>query len=242
MHDQEDEIGVIMILTYKDRYINNRLLSSISWPQYTNTCHLTTITAVFNYLFSQSIGIKSVEEVERTLDLGGVDKLAQKSDIGNQTLMDWYCVLCSHYDLPHKTPKIYFKEKLKRYENNSSEFSKLKLLVKREDAALVYHMENHYNLLIGYFEGATEPVKSYVHNSLLHRWVVLGDHSTYIDDYTKGLLDKASYDAEHQNLDRQEYDIIVDLLMPKPIWVRRWGSIRSDISENYNHCIILFEK
>lgn len=231
-----------MILAYKDRYINNRLLSSISWPQYKNSCHLTTITAVFNYFFSQSIGIKSVEQVERALDLGGFDTLAKKSDIGNQTLMNWYCTLCNHFELPHKLPKIYFKENLKKFEDNSWEFSKLKSIVKRKDATLVYHMDNHYNLLIGYFEGATDPAKSYAHNSLLHRWVVLGDHSTYMNDYTKGLLDKAGHDVENKHIERQEYDIIVDLLMPKPIWIRRWGSVRSDISDNINHCIILFEK
>lgn len=137
---------------------------------------------------------------------------------------------------------MYFKENLKKFEDNSREFSKLKSIVKRKDAAIVCHMENHYNLLIGYIEGATEPAESYVHNSLLHRWVVLGDHSTYIDDYIKGLLDKAGHDVENQHIERQEYDIIVDLLMPKPIWVRRWGSIRSDILQNINHCIILFEK
>lgn len=87
-----------MILSYKDKYINNRLLSSISWPQYRNTCHLTTITAVFNYFFSQSIGIKSVEQVERALDLGGFDTLSNKSDIGNKTLMNWYCILCNHFE------------------------------------------------------------------------------------------------------------------------------------------------
>ena len=82
-----------MINTYKERYVNNELFQAISWPQYINTCHLTSLTAIFNYFYSRSIGIRTVEEIEKKLKLGGFNKLADKSDIGNQTLIKWFCEL-----------------------------------------------------------------------------------------------------------------------------------------------------
>lgn len=231
-----------MVFSYKSRYINNDLFRAISWPQYTNTCHITTVTAVVNYLYSRSIGIRTVEDNEQALNLGGLKKLERRSDIGNQTLMDWFSTLCQHYGVAYKQPRIFFKEQLAIYKNNSADFIKLKNTIHRDDAVLVYHMENHYNLIIGYAECATKPSESYDPKSLLHRWVILGDHSTYIDGYTEGVLKKANNDMVDKLLEKVDYDILVDLLMPSPIWLRRWGSIRADLAENRNHCLIIFEK
>jgi len=93
--------------------------------------------------------------------------------------------------------------------------------------------------VIGYAECVTKPSEAYEESALLNRWVILGEHSIYVDNYIERALEKA---RKYNYIEQAEYDILEDLLMPTPVWMRRWGSIRKDLRENPNHCLILFER
>ncbi|MDD2228586.1 MAG: hypothetical protein PHY48_04145 [Candidatus Cloacimonetes bacterium] len=217
-----------------DRYINHQMLDCISRPQYENGCSIASLTAVFNYLYAEQLGgMKSSLELASIMGLK-VDDIGTKLNASNKTVMGWFDRLTKHYKL-HGSCSIYLSAKdVKDYSRNAAVISQFKDDIAKEDKAFIYHLENHYNVVLGYFEHSVSPAKAYDTSADLQRWIVLGEHSEYnpIKDWMRMAVSLVNEDLANKIQDK----------MAGPIWSRRWRSIRHDLLKSPHHCIMVFSK
>lgn len=227
-------------MDYHDRYVNNRLLACISRPQHENSCSLTSLTAVFNYLYSDQLGIKTSGELAASL---GIEAPGEFGDgPGNNTVLQWFDKLCRHYKVAG-AGRLYLKMEDvsdERWDNNAKVFSGLKEAVRGDDQALIYHQDNHYNLIVGYFEHSADPDEAYDTKAKLTRWVILGEHTEY--NPIPGVIQKAMRALPEKVLSEDTCNFILERAGGTPIWSRRWRSIRHDLANTANHCILLFQR
>jgi len=219
------------MLTKQDRFINTGLMELISRPQYENSCSMSALTAVINYLFSNQIGIKTTKEWAQDINIQ-----SPESDMspGNKTVMEWFDKVCKQYSLVGSCDYFVQRNDVEDWDNNPQVITKLKNAIKNENQALIYHMSNHYNVVIGFFEHATEPDESYTPDAKLERWIVLGEHSDYVP--FKSILDAAGL-----VMPEDKYNLVLDKASG-PIWCRKWKNIRHDLINTTNHCILSFQK
>jgi hypothetical protein len=210
------------------------MLECISRPQYENGCSIASLTAVFNFLYAEQLGgMRSTQELVSIMGLK-VDDIGTKLNAGNKTVMGWFDKLTKHFKLQGSS-SIYLSAKdVKDYSRNSTVISQFKDDIAKGDSAFIYHMENHYNVVIGYFEHSASPSTAYDKSSELQRWIVLGEHSEYnpITAWMRGMVAFISEDLANKIQDK----------MAGPIWSRRWRSIRHDLLKSPNHCIMVFTK
>lgn len=219
------------MLQTHDRFVNNELLKFITRPQYENSCSISSLTAVFNYLFSDKIGIKTTNE----LSLIASGKPAKDiTGAGNQTVMNWFSKIIQHYGLKGNC-SFYIRDKdVEDWDNNFNLISDMKQKIISKDHALVYHMQNHYNIVIGYFENSDNPDDTYNANAELQRWIILGEHSEY------NPLPKLVQNALRLVPNEDMYNLVMESIGRTPIWTRRWKSIRHDLMASPNHCALMF--
>jgi len=219
------------MLNKQDRYINTGLMELISRPQYENSCSMSALTAVINYLFYEQIGIKTTKEWTKDI---GIQSPEKSMNPGNNTVMEWFNKVCKHYSLQGSCDYFIQGKDLKDWDNNPQVITKLKNAIKNNKQALIYHMSNHYNLVIGYFEHSTDPDDAYNVSAKLKRWIILGEHSDYVP--FKSIIDTAG-----RVLPKDKYNLVMDKATG-PIWCRRWRNIRHDLINTPNHCILSFQK
>jgi len=220
-----------------DRYVNNELLGFISRPQYTYSCSMSALTAVINYLFSDQIGIKTTKEWAKDI---GIQSPETSMSPENKTVMEWFNKVCKCYGLQGSCDYYIQSKDLKNWDNNPRVITKLKEAIKSDNQALIYHMQNHYNVVIGYFEHSANPDDAYDKNAEMHRWIILGEHSIY--NPMPKVIQKAMQELPAKTLSKDYYNIIMERVAASPVWCRRWGSIRNDLINTPNHCILSFQK
>ncbi len=237
--------------TLRKRFINNRLLTMISRPQYESSCSVTSLTAVFNYLYSAEVGIQTQDDIARVLGFKDASEVGNYGGPGNKTVMEWFKKLTQHYAVQGSCNIFIDRSSVKDFSNNKTVFTKIRETVESENTVIIYHMENHYNVVIGYVEAAQdqEPEKAYAESPALNRWIVLGEHSTYnrfsfifklLDIIEKTSLRKLIPEKIH--LSEQIRLILEDKLFPSPIWCRKWKNVRKDFLDSSNHCFLIFRK
>ena len=170
-------------LVFRERYINQNILNCLSRPQQRWGCSLAAITCVINYLYSHVLGIQTQEGIAKVLGLSSHDP----GSPGNQELIDWF----NQFTRKKRSgAAIHGTGEIKFHADNIEPFSEvnekvvraIKNLVHSRRNILVYHLENHYNLVCGYFESAKEPTEAFSDDDpLLERWIVLGDHYPLCD-------------------------------------------------------------
>lgn len=219
------------MLRTHDRFVNNELLKFISRPQYENSCSITSLTAVFNYLFAEKIGIKTSNE----LAVIAANKPAKDvTGAGNKTVMEWFNKLCTHYGVNGNCSYYLRRKEVEDWDNNPNLISKLKKDIKSNNTALIYHLKNHYNIVVGYFEHSENPDDAYNDEASLQRWIVLGEHSDY------NPISKITQRALKAVLSEDKYNLIMESVGRTPIWSRIWRSIRHDLMKSPNHCVLCF--
>jgi len=227
-------------MQYHDRYVNNDLLACISRPQHENSCSLTSLTAAFNYLYAEQIGIKTSVELARSLNIEPPGEFGYGP--GNQTLLQWFGELCRNFSVTGRC-RIYLQGKDvgdDQWDNNARVFTDLKDTVKSQNQALIYHMDNHYPLIVGYFEHSVDPDAAYDPGSKLRRWIILGEHSDY--NPIPRIVQRALRALPAMVLPEDRYNLIMEQASGTPIWSRRWRSVRHDLIDTGNHCLLLFER
>lgn len=220
-----------------ERYVNNELLGFISRPQYDSSCSMSALTAVINYLFSDQIGIKTTKEWAKDINVHSPE---ENMSPGNQTVMGWFDKVCKRYHLNGNCDFFIRDGDVEDWADNPQVIAKLKDAVKSKNQALIYHLDNHYNLIVGYFDHASKPDDAYNTKSKLERWIVLGEHSEYnfIPEFIMKIIDILPTNIlseDHKNLLKERTG-------SSPVWCRKWGSIRHDLMNTPNHCIMLFQR
>lgn len=215
-----------------DRYVNNEMLKYISRPQYSNSCSITALTAIFNYLFAQKLGsVKTSDE----LAVAVTGKPAgHVHGIGNNDVVLWFNILCEHYDLKGSA-EIYLRgEDVKNIDNNERIITELKECIRSSGTALIYHLDNHYVTVVGYFDHASRPENAYEADTKLKRWLIMGEQSEYTP------IPRWAQRIMRAILKGELYETIMEMFGRAPLWSRRWGFIRTDLMERSNHCLLKF--
>ncbi len=223
---------------YQDRFLNNKILRVLARPQYPDSGSITSLTAVINYLFSEDIGIQTPDEIAKILKFTSAGDLKINPDVSNETIMKWFRLVLTHYNLKGSCRVAVGLNEIKNFDDSLLSFDYMKNQIPREDRIYVYHLENHFNLVAGYFESAhyDQPDKVYSELDNLSKWILLGEHTTNKNlEFILKLL-------KNIPLNFQMKLYIEDKLNPSPIWCRRWKNIRKDFLYSQNHCFIQFEK
>lgn len=225
------------MLKQQDRFVNNELLGFISRPQYESSCSMSSLTAVINYLFSDQIGIKTTRQWAEDIKIH--PPTAEMSP-GNETVLKWFKKVCEHYGVEGKCDYFISDEDVEDWSKNPELINRLKKAITNKEQALIYHMANHYNVIVGYFENSKESDEAYNPDAELQRWIIIGDHSDH--NPIPKVIQKDMKALPEKVLSEDYYNLIMERAATPPVWCRRWGSIRHDLINTSNHCILVFEK
>jgi hypothetical protein len=150
-----------------DRFVNNRILESVFRPQYRYGCAIAALTTVLNYLYSSRLGIITQEQIGRELNLE-IRDIGTKIDPGNKEIMEWFCRFMKKRKLNGKV-RVYTDNGTNKY------FEALKLVVDSPHKILMYHLENHYNIVCGFYDSPTTPTDAYSNDSNAEGWLIFAD-------------------------------------------------------------------
>lgn len=218
-----------------DRYVNNDLISYISRPQYENSCSFTALTAVFNYLYADRLGIKTSNELASAI---GITAPKNITGYGNAKVMSFFDKLCRHYGVKGESSYFIRAADVRDFNNNAQVFSKLKTAIKSQETALIYHTSNHYNLVVGFFEHAENPDEAYNPSASLIRWLIIGEHTEY--SIVPSIAQSAGKVIASLIHKTTAYNQVMERATASPIWSRRWKDVRQDLMGSGNHCILAF--
>jgi hypothetical protein len=165
-------------MKFMDRYVNNEILKSVSRPQDNYNCSLASLTAVVNYLYNDERGILTMDNIADLLGFASRTDSEINAGPSNQQVMDWFNIFVKQKTL-RGTTRIEFNQKsVLPWDpaENRKTLSQLKETLHSRDQILIYHKENHYLPVCGYYECASDPVRSYTEDLPPEVWIILGDH------------------------------------------------------------------
>lgn len=152
----------------KRNHIDLVRLYCISRPQYKRSCGVSSLTSVWNFLYSR-VGHGSLPPVsqEEVMTIIGFkppfEHIRWGPFTGNVTLMRWFHMLNQHFGVTGKTYifwKCHGAGKTFGVSNDEAE-DKFKDAMRNEAMALVYHCHNHYMVPIGYQEQPRAQIHAY---------------------------------------------------------------------------------
>ena len=123
-----------------DRYIDNRILQCLKRPQRKYECSITSLASAANALYKTDLSADDV-----LIATGWTTEFVTNGNVGNEDMRKAYKKM-----FPKGSAKI-----LRTLINNVKDWSYLKKQIKKNKNALILHIDNHYNLIAGYFE---EPI------------------------------------------------------------------------------------
>ena len=151
-----------------ERFVNNDVLRYLCRPQYRYGCAIAALTSVVNYLYAGKLGVVTQERLAEELGLKILD-IGTKIDPSNDDIMEWFDRFVRERKLRGRA-KI-FCDRRKRLD-----FSALRHRIVSPRSILIYHLENHYNIVCGYFGSATDPREAYSNGGNTETWLLLADH------------------------------------------------------------------
>lgn len=157
-----------------ERYVNNKILNASVRPSRRNWCSISAMTAAFNAVFSMNIG---VEDARKAIgwDVGKIER----GSIGNLTFIDGLNTMCQKYGQLGKI-QILFQTIDVGEENIERAWQIIKQKVQDESCAVIYHMDNRFTLVAGFYEEAAD-YDSIGGTGFLDRndWLVIAENSTF---------------------------------------------------------------
>ncbi len=152
-----------------DRFINNTILTGLVRPQYTNECSINAVTGALNAITDGQLRREDIYEIT-----GWDSEPVTNGDIGNVEVLRALRKCCKHLNI--SATVSLFINSISRYEKL---WTKFKEAVRYENTALIYHADNHYCLIAGYFE---EPWNRKCLDTEGYQnrrdWIILADHSS----------------------------------------------------------------
>lgn len=163
-----------------DRHINNELLGNLSRPQYPQACSVAALTMAINYLFGNSRGIRTQEEVAAALGFHA-DAIGIEGGPGNEIVLGWYRDYAAAMGWQAACGILLNGENATDESTGAPLFDALKSIIKGRETVLVHHLEHHYNIVCGYLEHAQRPSEACAASAPSRRWLILADSSTKRD-------------------------------------------------------------
>ena len=148
------------------------------------SCGISSLVSCWNYLFS-NLGQGTLDPIsqEEALQILGMDppydNVKFGSFTGNQTLINWFGRINSHFNVRGKA-RIFFKlsGKSQTKKKPDEALNQLKVGLQGNTKTYIYHCYNHYFCPIGYELMPTEPSQAYAFDaSEFQPWLAIGDCS-----------------------------------------------------------------
>lgn len=167
------------MLKFKQRFVNNALLESISRPQDAYNCSLASLTAVINYLFVSELGINTMDKVADTLGFTSRNATDIINGPTNEEFQAWFSKYLEINRVKGASRIAFDATSIAPVNSDANRrvLAQIQSNIRSKDKVLVYHCENHYCLVCGYFECSNDPVAAYEDGPAPVVWIVLGDHS-----------------------------------------------------------------
>lgn len=219
------------------RFVNQRVLQYITWPQYRYGCSLASLTCVVNYLFADKIGIQTPEQVADAIGKRAED-IGWDGGPSNKTLIKWYEQFIKASNLQGAGRIEFTRKDVQDFDDNDSVCSRFDAIVRDPGKIMILSESNHLLLIAGYFDAADDPEEVYESSEL--RWIVLADHypGDLLDHLPENLhsyaCDAISVLANH-GLD------LTSCLTNSPVRCRRWRDMRKGLIQK-GHRILTFEQ
>jgi hypothetical protein len=169
----DESVAIPRNLTTTSEDMDRRLLvdlkrlQCVSRPQYRRTCGISSLTSVWNYLYSRlgagTLPVVSQEEVMTILGFKPpFDNIRWGSFTGNATLLRWFHALNSHFGV---TGKAYYAWKCHGRGKTFTPPEDAETLVKdglrNAACAFIYHCHNHYMVPVGYHDQPRAQIHAY---------------------------------------------------------------------------------
>jgi hypothetical protein len=171
----------------KRKCMDQRRWMAMARPQYPKSCGISSLTSVFNYLFSW-LGAGDMRPIstEEALEALGFNppytNVNFGSFTGNDTLIAWFGLLCRNFKVKGKA-KISWKLHGKSQTPGIDKEQALENLMEGLNdpkRAYIYHCYNHYMCPIGYERTPIKPMDAYKKLEdieELDTWLIIGEIS-----------------------------------------------------------------
>jgi hypothetical protein len=140
----------------------------VSRPQYKRTCGVSSLTSVWNYLYSRlgagTLPPVSQEEVMTILGFQPpFEDIRWGSFTGNTTLMRWFHALNAHFGVTGKAYYAWKNHGLGRTFGLTDDAAEqmVKASLRNPSMAFIYHCHNHYMVPIGYQDQPRAQIHAY---------------------------------------------------------------------------------
>jgi hypothetical protein len=167
-------------LSLPDRYINTKIVQYTTWPQFKKRCGLASLTCAINYLFAEDHRLYTPREVWSVLEEIFPNDRSAIDNPGNRDLLRFFDYFLVWGGCRGSASREFDANHVQAWQNNASVLARIKSIIRDPKQVLVYHLEKHYNLVCGWYEGAKDPEDVYAQdaNSKVV-WLILADHSPH---------------------------------------------------------------
>lgn len=224
-------------MTMPQRYINQRVLQYITWPQYLYGCSLAALTCVVNYLYAEKIGVQSPREVAKAIGQDA-EEIGWDGGPSNRTLIRWFDRFVTAHGLKGKGRIEFGRKDVEDFSENTAVCQRLDAIVRDNNQLMVLGESNHFLLIAGFFEAAEDPDEVYESDAI--RWLVLADHNP--EDIVERLPESLRFYAREvlSMLAERGFDLR-PILVNTPVRCRRWRDMRQDMIHR-GHKILVFSR
>ena len=220
-----------------ERFINQRVLQYITWPQYKYACSMASLTCVINYLYADEIGIQTPREVGGVL---GVNPKRIRS-ASRARLQEWFETYLEKKGLDGYTDIGFDSDDVEGFNDNWDDdvndalLARIDRTIRSKKKILVYSTSTHFLLVCGYYDANSDPDDVFIEEPDV-RYYILADHSPtglsrVLPRSVKRLLDSHSRTGDWN----------LYLPGPNPIKCKRWRDIWQDFLKK-KHRFVLFER
>ncbi|KAG2373914.1 hypothetical protein C9374_011579 [Naegleria lovaniensis] len=168
------------------KYLNLKQWYCMSRPQYKYSCGISSLTSIWNYLFSTlghgDLPILTQEEVLTLLGFSEpFHEIRFGPFCGNETIMQWFKELLSLFGMEGEACIFWKCKGLHTTKPSGNVLDELKKGLRSNQTAFIYHCYNHYMVIMGFDESPTHPQHIYqsITNSeqVSNAWLLFGDNS-----------------------------------------------------------------
>jgi len=167
-------------LCLPDRHLNTKIVQYTTWPQFKKKCGLASLACAINYLYAEDYGLYTPREIWSVLEEIFPDDRSIVNNPGNRDLIRFFSHFLIWRGCEGTASREFDAKDVRTWQNNASVLGRIKRIIQDPRQVLVYHLEKHYNLVCGWYQGAKDPDDVYARgaNSQVV-WLILADHSPY---------------------------------------------------------------
>ena len=248
VYEEAKNVTITANIMSQRKWLDMHRWFSLSRPQYSKTCGISSLCSCWNYLFS-TLGSGQLKPIsqEKVMEVLGFKppyKYPFGSFTGNNTLLQWFSKLNKYYGVKGYA-RIYWKMhgKGRTFGVNQKEaLVNIKRDLHNPQKAFIYHCYNHYCVPLGYEECPNNPHECYKEinkgNKCVENWLIIGEISKkypifHLKKWEEIVTDISCSLPQYYNIRKPDLGV---MRKTDPIYTtgRKKGT--------QSHCFLLFER